>query len=110
MFLLLIFLVSQRNIAGARDPEVLSLFSQAIEKLGDAVQQYVPRIMEAVFECTLLMITRNFEVSTRRIHTATYVVNYHNLRASLSCPTGLVSVIMRIMRAVVVVVGTSLRL
>ncbi|CAM9406172.1 unnamed protein product, partial [Ectocarpus sp. 4 AP-2014] len=50
-----------RNIAGARDPEVLSLFSQAIEKLGDAVQQYVPRIMEAVFECTLLMITRNFE-------------------------------------------------
>ncbi|CAB1100876.1 unnamed protein product [Ectocarpus sp. CCAP 1310/34] len=50
-----------RNIAGARDPEVLSLFAQAIEKLGDAVQQYVPRIMEAVFECTLLMITRNFE-------------------------------------------------
>lgn len=52
----------QRNIAGARDPEVLSLFATAIEKLGDSVQQYVPRIMEAVFECTLLMITRNFEV------------------------------------------------
>lgn len=52
----------QRNIAGARDPEVLSLFATAIEKLGDSMQQYVPRIMEAVFECTLLMITRNFEV------------------------------------------------
>lgn len=52
----------QRNIAGARDPEVLSLFAQAIEKLGDNVAQYVPRIMEAVFECTLVMITRNFEV------------------------------------------------
>lgn len=56
----LVFL--QRNIAGARDPEVLSLFATAIEKLGDSMQQYVPRIMEAVFECTLLMITRNFEV------------------------------------------------
>lgn len=42
---------------------MLSLFAQAIEKLGGAVQQYVPRIMEAVFECTLGMITRNFEVS-----------------------------------------------
>lgn len=52
----------QRNIAGARDPEVLSLFATAIEKLGATVQQYVPRIMEAVFECTLLMITQNFEV------------------------------------------------
>lgn len=52
----------QRNIAGARDPEVLALFAQAIEKLGESVAQYVPRIMEAVFECTLLMITRNFEV------------------------------------------------
>lgn len=50
-----------RNIAGARDPEVLALFAQAIEKLGESVAQYVPRIMEAVFECTLLMITRNFE-------------------------------------------------
>lgn len=54
----------KRNIAGARDPEVLSLFAQAIEKLGENVAQYVPRIMEAVFECTLLMITRNFEVFT----------------------------------------------
>lgn len=42
----------------------MSLFAQAIEKLGENVAQYVPRIMEAVFECTLLMITRNFEVGT----------------------------------------------
>ncbi|CAM9678033.1 unnamed protein product, partial [Phaeothamnion confervicola] len=51
----------QRNIAGARDPEVLSLFATAIESLDQYVAQYVPRIMEAVFECTLQMITRNFE-------------------------------------------------
>ncbi|CAM9895619.1 unnamed protein product, partial [Choristocarpus tenellus] len=50
-----------RNIAGARDPEVLSLFSSAIEKLGSHIAQSVPRIMEAVFECTLQMITLNFE-------------------------------------------------
>lgn len=44
---------------------MLSLFAQAIERLGDNVAQYVPRIMEAVFECTLVMITRNFEVGGR---------------------------------------------
>lgn len=61
----LLYPIWQRNIAGARDPEVLSLFAQAIERLGDNVAQYVPRIMEAVFECTLVMITRNFEVGGR---------------------------------------------
>jgi exportin-1 len=50
-----------RCIAGARDPEVLSLFAGATSKLKEHMSQYVPRIMEAVFECTLQMITRNFE-------------------------------------------------
>eukprot|EP00550_Attheya_septentrionalis_P000337 CAMPEP_0198291186 /NCGR_PEP_ID=MMETSP1449-20131203/8798_1 /TAXON_ID=420275 /ORGANISM="Attheya septentrionalis, Strain CCMP2084" /LENGTH=1080 /DNA_ID=CAMNT_0043989791 /DNA_START=392 /DNA_END=3634 /DNA_ORIENTATION=- len=51
----------QRNIAGARDPEVLSLFATVVEKLKSHVVNDVPRIMEAVFECTLQMITANFE-------------------------------------------------
>jgi exportin-1 len=51
----------QRNIAGARDPEVLALFCTVIEKLKSHVVNDVPRIMEAVFECTLQMITTNFE-------------------------------------------------
>eukprot|EP00545_Synedropsis_sp_CCMP1620_P000226 CAMPEP_0119020706 /NCGR_PEP_ID=MMETSP1176-20130426/24555_1 /TAXON_ID=265551 /ORGANISM="Synedropsis recta cf, Strain CCMP1620" /LENGTH=1073 /DNA_ID=CAMNT_0006975169 /DNA_START=280 /DNA_END=3501 /DNA_ORIENTATION=- len=51
----------QRNIAGARDPEVLMLFATVIEKLRNYVVNDVPRIMEAVFECTLQMITTNFE-------------------------------------------------
>lgn len=51
----------QRNIAGARDPEVLKLFATVIEKLKTYVVNDVPRIMEAVFECTLQMITTNFE-------------------------------------------------
>jgi len=51
----------KRNIAGARDPEVLVLFTTVIEKLKSNVVDEVPRIMEAVFECTLEMITKNFE-------------------------------------------------
>lgn len=51
----------KRNIAGARDPEVLTLFATVVEKLKQNVVDEVPRIMEAVFECTLEMITKNFE-------------------------------------------------
>ena len=51
----------QRNISGARDPEVLTLFSTVVEKLKSNVVDDVPRIMEAIFECTLQMITANFE-------------------------------------------------
>jgi exportin-1 len=51
----------QRNIAGARDPEVLKLFATVIQKLRHNMTSDVPKIMEAVFECTLQMITTNFE-------------------------------------------------
>jgi len=51
----------KRNIAGARDPEVLTLFTTVVEKLKSNVVDEVPRIMDAVFECTLEMITKNFE-------------------------------------------------
>ena len=46
-----------------RDAEVLSLFAAIINKLKDKMQKDVPAIFEAVFECTLTMITKNFEVS-----------------------------------------------
>ncbi|GKY98970.1 hypothetical protein MPSEU_000852700 [Mayamaea pseudoterrestris] len=51
----------KRNIAGARDPEVLKLMGTVVEKLQNYVAEDVPRIMEAVFEVTLEMITKNFE-------------------------------------------------
>ncbi len=51
----------RRNIAGARDPEVLALMATVVEKLRSHVVNDVPRIMEAVFEPTLQMITTNFE-------------------------------------------------
>ena len=56
-----ILLDYKRNIAGARDPEVLTLFATVVEKLKENVVDAVPRIMDAVFECTLEMITKNFE-------------------------------------------------
>lgn len=51
----------KRNIADARDPEVLKLFTAVVVKLKNHVQNDVPQIMEAVFEITLQMITENFE-------------------------------------------------
>lgn len=50
-----------RNVPDARDAEVLSLFAVIITKVGQALMDEIPRIFEAVFECTLQMITRNFE-------------------------------------------------
>ena len=51
----------QRNVPDARDAEVLSLFSTVIQKFGMMIEAEVPRVFEAVFECTLNMITQNFE-------------------------------------------------
>jgi len=48
-----------------RDAEVLSLFAAIISKLREAMGAEVPRIFEAVFECTLQMITKNFEARPR---------------------------------------------
>ena len=50
-----------RSIAPARDPEVLSLFTCLINKLQAAMTADVPRVFEAVFKCTLDMVTTNFE-------------------------------------------------
>lgn len=51
----------QRNIPTSRDPEVLTLFTTVVEKLKSNILNDVPRIMEGLFECTLQMITANFE-------------------------------------------------
>mmetsp|Transcript_26423 Transcript_26423/g.43268 ORF Transcript_26423/g.43268 Transcript_26423/m.43268 type:complete len:1071 (-) Transcript_26423:573-3785(-) len=50
-----------RALPDSRDPEVLSLFGVIITKLGRPMTNDVPRIFEAVFDCTLQMITRNME-------------------------------------------------
>ena len=50
-----------RNVPDARDAEVLSLFAAMINRLKSLMENEVPRIFEAVFECTLGMITQNME-------------------------------------------------
>ncbi|KAB2018980.1 hypothetical protein ES319_D08G267700v1 [Gossypium barbadense] len=50
-----------RNLPDARESEVLSLFATIINKYKAAMIDDVPRIFEAVFRCTLEMITKNFE-------------------------------------------------
>ncbi|GJM97310.1 hypothetical protein PR202_ga14229 [Eleusine coracana subsp. coracana] len=50
-----------RNVPDARESEVLSLYATIINKYKSEMLEDVPRIFEAVFQCTLEMITKNFE-------------------------------------------------
>lgn len=78
-----------RNIAGARDPEVLTLFTTVVEKLKSYVVDDVPRIMEALFGCTLEMITKNFEdfpEHRMRFYCFLRVVNLHCFTALFNIP------------------------
>ncbi|RZC31413.1 Protein EXPORTIN 1A isoform F [Glycine soja] len=50
-----------RNVPDARGSEVLSLFATIVNKYKAAMVEDVPQIFEAVFQCTLEMITKNFE-------------------------------------------------
>eukprot|EP00300_Choanocystis_sp_HF-7_P013821 c18464_g1_i2.p1 GENE.c18464_g1_i2~~c18464_g1_i2.p1 ORF type:complete len:953 (-),score=291.63 c18464_g1_i2:86-2776(-) len=50
-----------RLMPAARNPEVLLLFATIIDKVESAIYPEVPRILASVFECTLQMITHNFE-------------------------------------------------
>mmetsp|Transcript_291 Transcript_291/g.689 ORF Transcript_291/g.689 Transcript_291/m.689 type:complete len:1087 (-) Transcript_291:459-3719(-) len=77
----------QRNIPNSRDPEVLTLFTTVVEKLRHHVLSDVPGITEAIFECTLQMITINFEdFPEHRIRFFEYIraVNTHCFQALFS--------------------------
>ncbi|KAK2371928.1 protein EXPORTIN 1A [Trifolium repens] len=50
-----------RNVPDARESEVLSLFATIINKYKATMIEDIPHIFEAVFQCTLEMITKNFE-------------------------------------------------
>ncbi|KAG7250492.1 hypothetical protein CRUP_027095, partial [Coryphaenoides rupestris] len=51
----------QRNVPAAREPEVLSTMATIVNKLGGHITGEIPQIFDAVFECTLNMINKNFE-------------------------------------------------
>jgi len=50
----------KRCIPDAREAEVLALMTALTNKLKTLIAPHVPSILEAVFECTLSMITANF--------------------------------------------------
>lgn len=49
-----------RNVAGARDAEVLKAMTTLINKLSGLMEDQVPAILENVFDSTLSMINQNF--------------------------------------------------
>ncbi|KAJ3067940.1 Karyopherin transporter [Podochytrium sp. JEL0797] len=50
-----------RNVEQAREAEVLNLMAGVITKFRDMMVEKVPPILDAVFECTLNMINKDFE-------------------------------------------------
>ncbi|XP_054006733.1 exportin-1 [Hylaeus anthracinus] len=49
------------NVHCAREPEVLSAMATIVNKLQNHITSEVPKIFDAVFECTLEMINKDFE-------------------------------------------------
>uniref|UniRef100_A0A6B2KWV4 Exportin-1 n=1 Tax=Arcella intermedia TaxID=1963864 RepID=A0A6B2KWV4_9EUKA len=49
------------GVPDSRDPEVLALMEQIVAKCQGRVTSEVPKMLDAVFECTLVMISKNFE-------------------------------------------------
>lgn len=49
------------TMPAAREPEVLSAMATIINKLERHITPHVPKIFDAVFECTLEMINKDFE-------------------------------------------------
>jgi len=48
-------------VPSAREPEVLSTMAQIVNKLEGTITPQIPKIFDAVFECTLNMINKDFE-------------------------------------------------
>lgn len=61
-FLDAVLLDYQRTaVPSAREPEVLSAIATIVNKLENNITPEVPKIFDAVFECTLAMINKDFE-------------------------------------------------
>ena len=48
-------------VPSAREPEVLSVMGTMVNKLKNYITPQIPKIFDAVFECTLDMINKDFE-------------------------------------------------
>ncbi|XP_063242041.1 exportin-1 isoform X2 [Bacillus rossius redtenbacheri] len=78
-------------VPSAREPEVLSAMATIVNKLEGHITSEVPKIFDAVFECTLDMINKDFEEYPE--HRTNFflllqAVNNHCFPAFLSIPPG----------------------
>lgn len=75
------------KVPSAREPKVLSTMAAIVNKLDNSITTEVPKIFDAVFECTLDMINKNFEDYPQH-RTSFYellqVVNAHCFKAFLT--------------------------
>lgn len=79
----------QRNVPAAREPEVLSTMATIVNKLESHITKSIPQIFDAVFECTLDMINKNFEEYPEHrtnFFVLLQAVNSHCFDAFLSIP------------------------
>ncbi|GAB1601395.1 exportin-1-like [Argonauta hians] len=51
----------QRNVPAAREPEVLSTMASIVNAIMGLITDEIPQVFDAVFECTLDMINKDFE-------------------------------------------------
>lgn len=80
----------QRTIVpAAREPTVLSTMAAIVNKLEGVITSEVPKIFDAVFECTLDMINKNFEDYPQHrtyFYELLQAVNMHCFKAFLNIP------------------------
>ena len=84
-----ILLDYNKNVAEAREPEVLSCVTAIVEKLEYSATDDVPQILESLFECTLDMINKDLEqYPEHRINffRMLYSINKHCFNAFLHIP------------------------
>lgn len=76
-------------VPDAREPEVLSCMAAIVYKLNGHITSEVPKIFDAVFECTLEMINKDFEEYPEHrteFFLLLQAVNTHCFKAFLSIP------------------------
>lgn len=73
----------------AREPLVLSTMASIVNKLQAVITPEIPKIFDAVFDCTLDMINKNFEDYPQHrtnFYELLQAVNTHCFKAFLSIP------------------------
>jgi exportin-1 len=89
IFFYFIFFLQRTKEPAAREPAVLSTMASIVNKLEGTITPEVLVIFNAVFECTLDMINKNFEdypVHRTNFYEMLQAVNTHCFKAFLNLP------------------------